>query len=690
MGTGLFKRILHYLAPHKARVIALLFTAVLVSLFTLAEPATMGVLTDAISNRTYGISLGAYTQTATVKATKTATITRKDGQPFSLADERKLKAVYKLSVGKNATIARIIRNGATARIQYQLPKNAGSDDVVLKDFRSRLAEAGIPSEVALVLPEANVKGQSWLPTIPQVYIIPFLLIFFQLMKGLLVYGQVYLASSTGQKVVMRLRNEIYEHLQNLSVSFFEGKRTGHLMSRVTNDVGMVQSLFSNVMVDLIVQPILIILGIVYGFYLNWQLTLIFLLILPLIALPISRVGRLMRKVGADIQQKAAEISAILQENLSSIRIVKAFAMEDYEAQRFRKQTKDSYSAIMRGARLQGFLGPAVELLAVIGLGVFVWFGGRAVILNKMTPGALWTFILVIGYISNPVKKLSQVYNQIQQALAAGDRIFVLLEEQPDIREPENPIVLPPIDGSVLFSNVSFRYKEGQDVLNHINLQVEPGQIVALVGPSGAGKTTMVSLLSRFYDPVEGAIYVDGVDLREVDMKSLRRQMGIVPQETILFRGTIEENIAYGRIGASHEEILEAARAANVHEFVQQLPEEYETIVGERGTTLSGGQRQRVAIARAILRNPKILILDEATSALDTASEVLVQEALQRLMKNRTTFVIAHRLSTIQRADRILVLAKGGIVESGTHEELLKQGGLYKELYNKQFRNKEEA
>lgn len=399
---------------------------------------------------------------------------------------------------------------------------------------------------------------------------------------------------------------------------------------------------------------------------------------------------MMRKIGKDIQQKTAETSAILQENLTSIRIVKAFAMEDYEAKRFRKQTKANYAASMKGVRLHGFLGPMIELLSVTGLGVFIWYGGYAVMTGQMTAKAFFTFVMVIGYISNPVKKLSKVYNQIQHALAASDRIFELLEEKPDVKEPENPIVLENIKGEVQFDNVKFHYGNGPIVLDGVSLHAMPGEIVALVGPSGSGKTTMVSLIPRFYDPTSGRVLIDGVDLKELGTKTLRQQLGMVPQETILFRGTIEENIAYGRIGASHEDIIAAAKAANVHEFVSQLPDGYQTIVGERGATLSGGQRQRVAIARAILRNPKILILDEATSALDTASEALVQEALERLMQNRTTFVIAHRLSTIQRADRIVVLDRGKIAEVGTHQQLLAKGGIYTDLYNKQFRLKEEG
>jgi subfamily B ATP-binding cassette protein MsbA len=680
----MFSRLIYYAKPHTMRIIALLITGFLVSLFTLVEPATMGLLTEALFSRTNGISPSSFfTDTA-----------RKDTSGAALLTWNPDRAVLSeklLETAVESTGTKIIRmelSRGFAKIVFNLPRKVGAD-VVLKSVQRKLESRGVPVEVAPVIQAGPKRKNVFFPRIPTVYIIPFLLVFFQIFRGIFTYFQMYLASSVGQKVVMRLRNEVFEHLQNLSFGFYEQKQTGQLMSKVLNDVGMVQRLFSNTIVDLIMQPLMVIMAVSWALYFNWKLTLIFLTIMPFIALSVSRIGRRMRRVGKDIQRNAADMTAILQETLSAIRIVKSFAMEDYEIDRFRSQTKRNYSASMKAIRLQGMLNPLVEFLALVGLGIFIWYGGNAVYHLEMSPGELWTFILVIGYISNPIKKLSGMSNRIQHGLAAADNIFKLLDEKTEIIEPEDPIRLPVLRGALDFVNVSFCYQEGEPVLKEINLRVKPGELIALVGPSGAGKTTLVNLVPRFYDPTVGRIYVDGTDLRAVELKTYRLQMGIVPQETILFTGTIQENIAYGRIEASFAEIEAAAKAANAHDFIRELPDGYRTMVGERGVTLSGGQRQRVAIARAILRDPKILILDEATSALDTASEGLVQEALYRLMKNRTTFVIAHRLSTIRNADRILAMQEGRIVESGSHEELMQLDGLYRSLYQKQFAGPEE-
>jgi subfamily B ATP-binding cassette protein MsbA len=678
-------RIIDYAKPYTLRIVAVLLVGFSVSFLTLVEPATMGLLTDALFSRTNGISLDAYLFNSRKDQNTKETLFNWDATSAALT-ARSLRAALEEA---GAKVRRIDFQTGFAKATLELPPKI-SVDLVLKSAQNKLAAQGIRVEAGPVLQTVKRGKNVFLPQIPTIFIIPFILVFVQIFRGMFTYFQVYLASSIGQKVVMRLRNEVFEHLQNLSFGFYEQKRTGQLMSKVLNDVGVVQSLFSSTILDLIVEPTMVVLAIAWALYTNWKLTLIFLLIMPLVAFLVARISRLMRKVGKNVQQNAADMTAILQETLAGIRVVKAFAMEDYEINRFRSQTRKNYSTSMKGVRLQGLLNPLVELLALIGLGIFIWYGGNAVYNQEMSPGELWTFVLVIGYISNPVKKISRVSNQIQHGLAAAENVFKLLDEKSEVREAEHPVVLPEIRGAIDFTDVSFAYKQGELVLKKINLRVKSGEVIALVGPSGAGKTTLVNLVPRFYDPSHGVIYVDGVDLRTVAIKPYRLQMGIVPQETILFTGTIRENIAYGRINASFGEIEAAAKAANAHDFIKELPEGYQTMVGERGVTLSGGQRQRVAIARAILRNPKILILDEATSALDTASEGLVQEALNRLMKNRTTFVIAHRLSTIRNADRILVMQEGAIVEEGTHEALMQTGGLYQSLYRKQFSGPEEA
>jgi subfamily B ATP-binding cassette protein MsbA len=676
-------RLALYAKPYTMRIIALFIACAMVSLFTLAEPAAMGLLTDALFSRTNGIPLNVFFST-TGKTKGTATALFNWDAASAKVTARQLKTAVEIT---GAKVRKVDRDTGFAKVVFQLPEKVGAD-VVLKSAKENLDKQGIRVEAAPVITTPQRRKNVFLPQIPTVFIIPFLLVFFQIFRGMFTYCQSYLSSSIGQKVVMHLRNEIFEHLQNLSFGFYEQKQTGQLMSRVLNDVGRVQSLFSSTITDLILQPIMVLLAVGWALFFNWKLTLLFLLIMPLIALLVSRIGQRMRKVGHDIQQNAADMTAILQETLSAIRVVKSFAMEDYEIDRFRSQTKRNYSASMKAVRLQGLLNPLVELLALMGLGIFIWYGGNAVYHMEMSPGELWTFILVIGYISNPVKKLSGMNNQIQHCLAAAENIFSILDEKSEVLEPEQPVVLTKLRGEIDFSGVSFCYKEGEPVLKGIDLQVKPGEVIALVGPSGAGKTTLVNLVPRFYDPTGGVIKVDGVNLKEVELKSYRKQMGIVPQETVLFTGTVQENIAYGRIDATRTEIEAAAKAANAHDFIRELSDGYRTIVGERGATLSGGQRQRIAIARAILRDPKILILDEATSALDTASEGLVQEALYRLMRNRTTFVIAHRLSTVRNADRILVIQEGQIMESGTHEGLMQQGGLYQSLYHKQFSGSE--
>lgn len=679
-------RLFKYVLPLKLRLISLLIVAGLLAIITLGEPATMGIFSDAIFYRTNGFSFQDYLpRHGGDYDLETAWVTRTDGKAFEMHDQELINRAFDQDDGVEPVSTQLIHGGT--RVQYRKPRTAKTD-IILTNAEQNIKASNIPVEIARIVQRAEPAGDRFLPNIPTVFIIPFVLVLLQVFRSIFRYGQALLSSSIGQKIIMRMRNEVFQHMQQLSVGYFEHKQTGHLMSRVTNDIQILQNLFSYVMVEIIVEPLIVIAGIIYGFTLNWRLTLVFIAAMPILVIPIRRIGGILRKVGNEIQAKAAETSAILQESLTSIRVVKAFTMEDYEVDRFRKQTKANYKATMKGAQLQGALTQIVELLAVIGLAAFVWYGGHAVFNRVMEPKDLMTFILVMGYISNPIRKLSNLSGQFQHAMAAAERTFNILDEVPEVKEIENPIVLPKLQGGVSFDNVSFRYQEGPEVLQSINLDVRPGEVIALVGPSGSGKTTMVNLLPRFYDPASGQVFIDGYNLKSVELRSLRNQMGIVPQETILFHGTIAENIAYGKIGATRDEIVEAAIAANADDFIKTLPEGYATMVGERGATLSGGQRQRVAIARAILRDPRILILDEATSALDTASEHLVQEALERLMLNRTTFVIAHRLSTIRRANRIIVMDKGRIIESGTHDELLRENGIYRSLYEKQFQLKE--
>ena len=421
---------------------------------------------------------------------------------------------------------------------------------------------------------------------------------------------------------------------------------------------------------------------------DWKLTLVTFITVPMVLIIINVFGKKLRLAGHDVQGRIADITALLQEVISAIRVVKSFAREGFEVKRFEVENQNNFNAVIKATKLTSLLSPMVEFSAAIAVAVILWYGGYSVVTGTITAGSLIAFLIYAINLSNPVKRLSQVYGNIQKALAAADRVFDILDTKADVVEKENAIDLPDIKGDVDFNHVSFSYDGEKMALCDFNLSVKAGESVALVGPSGAGKTTLANLLPRFYDVTSGSITIDGTDIKDVTFKSLRNQIGLVPQETVLFNASIKENILYGRLDASEEEIYEAARAANVMEFVDKMPDGLDTIVGERGSSLSGGQRQRVAIARAILKNPKILILDEATSALDTESEKLVQEALDRLMEGRTAFVIAHRLSTVQNAHQIVVLNQGKLVEKGTHQELLAlENGLYNHLYSVQFSNK---
>ena len=426
------------------------------------------------------------------------------------------------------------------------------------------------------------------------------------------------------------------------------------------------------------------------FYLDWKLTFITLITVPLVGQAMNIFGKKLKKSGIVIQERLADINSLLQESISAVRVVKSFVRERHEIARFHRQNELNFQAEMKNVQLTSLLTPTVEFLAAITVTFILWIGGYEVVQGDLTAGALVAFLTYAVNLANPVKRISRIYGTVQRAMAAADRVFDVIDMEETIHDKEGAVPLPEIEGRVAVKDVSFSYKEGAPALSHVSLEASPGQLIAFVGPSGAGKSTIANLIPRFYEVNEGVIEIDGHDVRDVTLDSLREQIGIVPQETMLFSSSVRENIRYGRLDATDEEIEEAARAANAEEFILQLPEGYETKIGERGLNLSGGQRQRIAIARAILKNPRILILDEATSALDTESEKIVQAALDKLMVGRTSFAIAHRLSTIFNADCIYVIDGGHIVEQGTHEELLAAGGLYSTLYNIQFRGEEEG
>lgn len=507
-------------------------------------------------------------------------------------------------------------------------------------------------------------------------------------RGLFWYGQNYLMSYVGQSVIIDIRAAVFKKLQRLSVSFYDKNKTGTIMSYVTNDVNALQSAMVENTIEMITEGFILIGSVVAMIYLDWRLTLFTVCIFPVVLWFMEFFGKKIRKTGGRIQECTADITSVLQESVASARVIKSFVREDYEVDRFDVENRANFRANMKNAQLMATLTPVVELVAAIGVTMIIWYGGNNVINGTITAGSLVAFLTYAVNISNPIKRLTRVIGNIQKALAAAQRVFMIIDMPEEIAESRDAKQLPEVSGKVEFQNVSFAYDDKGNVITDLSFSVKPGEVIAIVGPSGAGKSTIANLLPRFYDVNKGDIKIDGHSVREVTLDSLREQVGIVPQETMLFNGSVYNNILYGRLDATKEEIEAAAKAANAHDFIMQLTDGYETKLGDRGVNLSGGQRQRIAIARAILKNPRIMILDEATSALDTESERVVQEALDRLMVGRTSFVIAHRLSTVKNADKILVLEKGNLVESGTHDELLALDGLYAHLYKIQYRNKE--
>ncbi|HEU18777.1 MAG TPA: lipid A export permease/ATP-binding protein MsbA [Deltaproteobacteria bacterium] len=514
--------------------------------------------------------------------------------------------------------------------------------------------------------------------------LPILVIALYLIKGLCSYGQTVLMNFIGQRAVTDLRSELYNHIQKQPLSFFTVNPTGELMSRITNDVRMIQSAVSEAIVSLFKDSFTLI-GLVFViFYRDWKLAIIAALVFPLTVYPITKFGRKMRKIATKTQVRMGSLSSLLQETITGTRIVKAFGMEDYEGKRFSKENESLFRLYMKSVSIKALSSPIMEFLGGLGIAAIVFYGGYQVINGTSTPGTFFSFLTALIMLYEPVKRLTNVNNTIQQGIAAAERVFDIIDRVPEIRNSENARELPRIRDKIEIRNVSFRY-DNDFVLKDINLQIKSNEVIAFVGMSGGGKTTLVNLIPRFYDVTQGHIFIDDHDIKDVTIESLRAQIAIVTQQTILFNDTIKNNIAYGDIRKTEEDIIRAAKSANAHRFIMNLPKGYDSVIGEQGTRLSGGERQRISIARALLKDAPILILDEATSSLDTESEKEVQEALENLMMGRTTLVIAHRLSTIANADRIVVLVNGEIVEEGTHDSLLKRQGEYFKLYNMQFK-----
>ncbi|HKY19964.1 MAG TPA: lipid A export permease/ATP-binding protein MsbA [Vicinamibacterales bacterium] len=505
-------------------------------------------------------------------------------------------------------------------------------------------------------------------------------------KGVGSYFSGYLMEDVGQRVVMDLRDRLYGHILGQSASFFARNTSGQLLSRVSNDVGQVQRAVSETAGDLLRESLALVGYAVILIWIDWRLALVCLTGAPIIIYPLVRLGQRIRRTARRSQEAQEVMSHVGSETFSAHRIVKAFGAEEREAARFRDALRHLYRTNMRVVRALSLMPPFMELLGGIGMAVALWYGSTEIAAGRLTTGQFTSFLAALLMMYAPAKKLSRVNANVQQAIAAGDRIFEMIDTHTEVAESPNARVMPPFTSAIEFRDVSFAYEDAHPraILRHVSFTVPAGQMVAIVGRSGAGKTTLVNLIPRFYDVGAGSIVIDGRDIREVTLKSLRAQVGFVTQETVLFDDTIANNIAYGALRANVPEIEAVAKAAHAHDFIAALPDGYQTRIGERGQKLSGGQRQRVAIARALLKNAPVLILDEATSALDTEAELLVQDALATLMLNRTSFVIAHRLSTIMRADAIIVLERGRIVEIGRHDDLLSRDGIYASLYKMQL------
>ena len=504
------------------------------------------------------------------------------------------------------------------------------------------------------------------------------------LKAVTTYFQRYFMSVAGQSVVMDIRIDLYDHMQRMSLKRIYASRVGALMSRITSDAATLQNIVTSTFIDLMFNIVTFLGMFAFILYINWRLTCFIILVVPAVALMLSYASKKLRKAGHSVQEHLAEITATAQEAFSAIRVVRAFATEDEELERFTNASKENYKALLHAVSIQGILSGAIEVFLILALAIVFWFGGQRVIDGTLTPGDLVSFIGYIAFMVQPIRSILNQMNSMQMGMASAERVSEMLQTHIEDSVTNNGNITERISGNVKFENVCFHYEEGQEILRDINLEIKAGQKIAVVGPTGSGKSTLADLIPRFYKPNSGRILIDDHDIREYNLKDLRRQIGIVPQECILMKGSMAFNIAYGIKDPDMNKIIEAAEIADIREFIESLPRKYETEIGERGVTISGGQRQRIAIARAVIRDPRILILDEATSSLDIAVERQVQKAMDKAMKGRTSLIIAHRLSTVREADKILVLKDGQFIEAGTHDELLKLGGLYADLWRMQY------
>ncbi|MBI3582064.1 MAG: lipid A export permease/ATP-binding protein MsbA [Nitrospinae bacterium] len=573
-------------------------------------------------------------------------------------------------------------------------KNASSHYRRLLGYLRPYMGGFLVASVCMVIVSSTSGGAAFLiqPMLDDIFIkkdsgllaiLPGAIVLVYLVRGLFRYFSSLMMQRIGAMAVRDVRNDLYRHMQHLSLSFFQRNTTGELVSRITNDITLVQDAISIVVYDVFREgfTVVALLGVLV--YRDPTLSVFALLVLPFSAWFIARLGRRMRDITRGAQERIADLTSLMSEAFSGARVVKAFGMERYESERFKAENERYFNVWTKTIRLNEISSPLLEFIGAFGVGAIIYYGGRHVISGETTVGNFFSFLTALFMLFAPVSKLGRVYNRIQQAMAAAARIFEVLDLKPEVAEQKGAGVIGPVRREVAFKDVTFSYGN-EPVLRGVSFTAGAGTITAIVGMSGAGKTTMVDLIPRFYDPAGGAVLFDGVDVRTATLESLRAQIGIVTQDVFLFNDTIKNNIAYGREGTPMELIEAAAKSAYAHEFIRSLPSGYDTVVGERGARLSGGQKQRISIARALLKNPAVLILDEATSALDTESEIEVQRVLNNLMENRTTFVIAHRLSTILHADRILVVERGRIVESGTHKDLLAANGVYRKVFELQF------